>query len=600
MGFKKNFTISLVIGSVINSQANIYANENLSKNVLDSKQKEEIVNTNEVSNIEENQKGRSEVEDVVIEWLEDNTTIYTGADIYIEGSALTTGSTIQDVEWSHQDIEGEDVISLNENGNEAIISAISTGKSAIIAAATDGSEKSREIIVNVEDYPTDESYQSLISQNIMPVQSVAGVIQVEASSPFSNKEIEAIDIYLKKLATLGRLSHVSVKSNSMYEFHTIDIDGQSKNTQIEVRVDKLNQSSYTEIVKMLNDLEKYNIDEPPLEPEIPPTQPPVEPPVEPEIPPVEPPLEPEIPPTQPPVEPPIEPEIPPTQPPVEPPVEPEIPPTDSDDSKYIVEEREVTQGIEGIEIIGGFGEFYNPIKIQVDKNLSTENKINVMGNYLSLLKESKDLQVVNIVETEEYSAYKIKVSGKLARFLSRGNKNDFYIEIIVNKNDDSYEPIISMLDDIEKKEGIEVEQEEIKKPTKPNNVEGNKDELHRPQNGNENLDKEKELQNNNKLDISTTIQVQSNTNKKILIDKNNINQLKDKDVQEVVYNNQIQQKSNLKEKVLEENEEITKELEINGVLLATVAGASLGGVTLGGANGRVNLNWLVELLRKKR
>ncbi|MGL5750389.1 MAG: hypothetical protein ACRCXT_07675, partial [Paraclostridium sp.] len=174
------------------------------------------------------------------------------------------------------------------------------------------------------------------------------------------------------------------------------------------------------------------------------------------------------------------------------------------------------------------------------------------------------------------------------------------IEIIVNKNDDSYEPIISMLDDIEKKEGIEVEQEEIKKPTKPNNVEGNKDELHRPQNGNENLDKEKELQNNNKLDISTTIQVQSNTNKKILIDKNNINQLKDKDVQEVVYNNQIQQKSNLKEKVLEENEEITKELEINGVLLATVAGASLGGVTLGGANGRVNLNWLVELLRKKR
>ncbi|MGL4913426.1 MAG: hypothetical protein ACRC3Y_13465 [Romboutsia sp.] len=598
MGFKQTFTISLVIGSVINSQIHIYADKKMSKDLLERNLKEEIMNSNdvlkfgEISKLEEDYNDNSEVKDVIIEWLKDNTTIYRGSDIYIEGSAVTTGSTIQDIGWSYQDIEGQDIISLSKKGNKAIVKAKNTGSAEIMAFAIDGSKKSREIVVRVEDYPTDDFSLSLISDNITPVQSVSGVLQVEANkaADWAEDKVDAIDLYLKKLATLGMLSNKSISLNSMYEFHTINITGEKVNTQIEVRVDRKDFDSYNDIVSMLKNIEQYNqpptepeppVDpeipptepEPPVEPEIPPTEP--EPPVEPEIPPTEPepPVEPEIPPTEP--EPPVEPEIPPTEP--EPPVEPEIPPTEPELPKYIVKEGEITQGLEEIKIIGGFGEKDNPIKIEIDKNLSTEDKVDVMSKYLDMLKKYKYLQIINVRETKEYSAYTIKVTNKLLKYGLKSGNNDFYIEIIVDKKDNSYKEIIAMLDQIDKNKDNQVAPDvKLEKPTKPNNLNEN------------NKNKLEKIEKDNKVNLSSNTQ-QNNTSKVSLTNENNLDKSKDKKDN---YNK-------LQKEIIYEKEEII-EKEENKFILITVAGASIGGLMLCSGNRIVNSAWLIELFRRKR
>ena len=112
---------------------------------------------------------------------------------------------------------------------------------------------------------------------------------------------------------------------------------------------------------------------------------------------------------------------------------------------------EITQNLQNIIVLDGYGNEENPVKIEVNRELASINKIHTMDEYLKKLIKFKNLKVIEKRETFEYSIYKIRVQDKiLSQVLKINDNNDFYIEIIVDKNDkESYKPIIEMLNKLD-------------------------------------------------------------------------------------------------------------------------------------------------------
>lgn len=104
--------------------------------------------------------------------------------------------------------------------------------------------------------------------------------------------------------------------------------------------------------------------------------------------------------------------------------------------------------IPGMVYIEGNGKNESPYIVEANESLTSPEKIEVVKEYLQELYKWGELKIVNIREDERYTNYKIKVYRNHSR---NKNKNDFYIEIRVDKHDkDSYLPIITMLNKINK------------------------------------------------------------------------------------------------------------------------------------------------------
>ncbi|MGG7162187.1 hypothetical protein [Clostridium ihumii] len=118
---------------------------------------------------------------------------------------------------------------------------------------------------------------------------------------------------------------------------------------------------------------------------------------------------------------------------------------------FKVPKSEITQNLKNMIILDGYGNEENPVRIEVNRELASINKIHTMDEYLKKLIKFKNLKVIEKRETSEYSIYNIRVQDKiLSQVLKINDNNDFYIEIIVDKNDkESYKPIIEMLNKLD-------------------------------------------------------------------------------------------------------------------------------------------------------
>lgn len=104
----------------------------------------------------------------------------------------------------------------------------------------------------------------------------------------------------------------------------------------------------------------------------------------------------------------------------------------------------------GMIYIKGDGKEDNPYTVEANRNLTSIEKIEAIKEYICEIYKWGNLNIVEIKDFERYTNYKIRIS----RILNKSkDKNDFYIEIRVDKEDsDSYLPIITMLNKINKKE----------------------------------------------------------------------------------------------------------------------------------------------------
>lgn len=418
MNFKKILTHLLIISSVVNLNVVAYAETNV-------KDEEKYILNN---NTEDN---RALAEEVFIEWIYDNSIIYVGADIEVEAN-VNEEATVKDIEWKFTG--DENIINSAIQGNKVTLTAINKGNIEVMAYAIDGSFASREIMLSIDDYPSDEISQLLIGTNITPIQrtfvnGINDLLQVEVNKSISKDDkVSAMGGYLKKLSELGNLNDGYKKAESdNYEYYIININDLNS-SEIEIRVEK-NDTSYIKIKDMIINASRYNdnldneensqsenpngegdedIDTPKKEE------------AENEL--EEDNLE------------------------------------ENTDSK--IPEIEITQGVDGIIILGGEGiKEEEPVIVSVKEELTSKEKIQVMDKYLKVLKKNKRLKLIRREDSKDYTAYILKVTEKI-EFLRKTEEliNDFFIEIRVNKNDkESYESIISMLDKIDNNNNQTVE-----------------------------------------------------------------------------------------------------------------------------------------------
>ncbi|MGL4773907.1 MAG: hypothetical protein ACRC2K_10110 [Clostridium sp.] len=426
---------------------------------------------------------RALAQEVFIDGLYDNSTLYIGADIKAKGY-VNKEATQKEIEWQVTGNNG--IIDFTSTGGNANIIARKSGTAWVMARATDGSYSAREYAVNVKPYPTDGGSQALIGENITPVlkrpfNGSDSILRVEVNKKLSLKNKEAnLEKYLRKLAASGKLTNKGTHQDDNYQYFILNTN--SKN--IEVRVDK-KDSSYNALKNILSDVSKYNGGQAPPnsgETDINPpsgdngnntpsqgggsgsqneggqkpstggnsgTSKPSEGGAA-------------------------------TTSPsgnetnssngqsgnssiqdnnsetndstIGGAVRPQIGMNNSG-----IEKEEVTQGVDNIIIQGGTGSSEeNPIIVTVDENLSSFEKIATMNEYMKILKSRRNLSFVRSFEENSYMSYVFKVSESMEyamRNLSTSNeervtkKNDFFIEIRVDKNDkEAYAPIIEMLE----------------------------------------------------------------------------------------------------------------------------------------------------------
>ena len=454
MSIKIGITLSLVIGITLSTYSNVYAQYNTNVSSRDFEEK------------------NKEIKDVHIKWLDENTTFYLGGDIIVE--AYVNGEKNENILWSIRELDGKtNVVNLDALGSKAILYANNVGRAEIIASTTDNTDSMRHIVVNVKQYSNDDFNNDLISSSIIPIlskniTSSQKLLQVEVDKNIStNEKIEKLDVYLKKLSKLGKLANESINlEHDEYEMHTITID-EINNIKLEIRLEK-NDESYEQMREKLINIEKYNEensteddnlgeegntnedgnlggeegntnedgnlggeegnsnedgnlgeeegnsnedenlggeegnsnedgnlggeDENSNEDE-----------------------------------------------------------NNKFEDVFKVPKSEITQNLQNIIVLDGYGNEENPVKIEVNRELASINKIHTMDEYLKKLIKFKNLKVIEKRETFEYSIYKIRVQDKiLSEVLKINDNNDFYIEIIVDKNDkESYKPIIEMLNKLD-------------------------------------------------------------------------------------------------------------------------------------------------------
>lgn len=524
MNFRKTVITSLIMASILNSQVN--AHEKISVNSMEDRLKSISINKKELVN------------DIQIKWLNENTIFYIGADMPID-ACVNEEASEKNIIWRVNDLDNKsNVIKLNsKENNKAILEAMKEGRAEIMALAMDDSDATREITVNVKDYSTDDPNKLLISHNIIPIQSRnisqdKKMLQVEVKRDINyNEKINAIDTYLSKLAKLGQLT--SEKTNlehEDYEFYTINNSGLNE-VEIEVRLDK-KDDSYSYIKDKLINIDQIDgLDE---QEELDKDE-----------------------------------------------TLPEKPPIDENDLEEENEEsdNDLTDKIDKIIILGGEGTEDNPIYMEVNKNLTSKEKIDAMSEYLQLLQQSKNLEVIDIKETSKYSAYKIKVSEKMSK-----NKNDFYIEIIVDKEDkESYKAIISMLNKINKSD--------------KENINSNNDGSSEAQSEDKDFNKNDINESNNKEEHTNTDDGTSSNsvnNESEVIEINSANKEKEYGNESKYNTNLSTEKDDKLEKINDEkikDNNLKKEYSINKgnsskYILTTAAGTFIGGIAIGRINKR--------------
>ncbi len=333
------------------------------------------------NNTEDN---RALAEEVFIEWIYDNSIIYVGADIEVEAN-VNEEATVKDIEWKFTG--DENIINSAIQGNKVTLTAINKGNIEVMAYAIDGSFASREIMLSIDDYPSDEISQLLIGTNITPIQrtfvnGINDLLQVEVNKSISKDDkVSAMGGYLKKLSELGNLNDGYKKAESdNYEYYIININDLNS-SEIEIRVEK-NDTSYIKIKDMIINASRYNdnldneensqsenpngegnedIDtskEEETENEFEEDN-----------------LE------------------------------------ENTDSK--IPEIEITQGVDGIIILGGEGiKEEEPVIVGIKEELTSKEKIQVMDKYLKVLKKNKRLKLIRREDSKDYTAYILKVNRK--------------------------------------------------------------------------------------------------------------------------------------------------------------------------------------------
>lgn len=418
MNLKRVLTHLLIISSVVNLNVVAYAETNV-------KDEEKYILNN---NTEDN---RALAEEVFIEWIYDNSIIYVGADIEVEAN-VNEEATVKDIEWKFTG--DENIINSAIQGNKVTLTAINKGNIEVMAYAIDGSFASREIMLSIDDYPSDEISQLLIGTNITPIQrtfvnGINDLLQVEVNKSISKDDkVSAMGGYLKKLSELGNLNDGYKKAESdNYEYYIININDLNS-SEIEIRVEK-NDTSYIKIKDMIINASRYNDNldnEENSQSENPNGE---------------------------------------GNEDIDTPKEEETENEfeednleENTDSK--IPEIEITQGVDGIIILGGEGiKEEEPVIVGIKEELTSKEKIQVMDKYLKVLKKNKRLKLIRREDSKDYTAYILKVTEKI-EFLRKTEEliNDFFIEIRVNKNDkESYESIISMLDKIDNNNNQTVE-----------------------------------------------------------------------------------------------------------------------------------------------
>lgn len=310
---------------------------------------------------------RSLVNDVIMQGLRENATLYIGAELELK-AFVNEEASIKNIEWL---MNKENIVTLSSVGNAANIKAINEGEVSIMARAVDGSNSSRSINVQVRDFNKENSEVEL-PQGIVPIKSYGitnRVLQVEANRLLSSYErVKSIESYLN-IISLNEgliLSGIDKSSYDNYAIYEIQVGGE-ENNKVEIRVDNRDTNSFDKIDNILNNLENYT-NKVPLTP--------------------------------------------------------------------------------GMVYIDGNGQDESPYIVEANKNITSAEKIEAVKGYLVELYEWGELEVVNIREDERYTNYKIKIFRNHNR---NKIKNDFYIEIRVDKHDkDSYLPIITMLNKINK------------------------------------------------------------------------------------------------------------------------------------------------------
>ncbi|WP_394888287.1 hypothetical protein [Clostridium butyricum] len=418
MNLKKVLTHLLIISSVVNLNVVAYAETNVKD------EEKYILNNNTGDN-------RALAEEVFIEWIYDNSIIYVGADIEVEAN-VNEEATVKDIEWKFTG--DENIINSAIQGNKVTLTAINKGNIEVMAYAIDGSFASREIMLSIDDYPSDEISQLLIGTNITPIQrtfvnGINDLLQVEVNKSISKDDkVSAMGGYLKKLSELGNLNDGYKKAESdNYEYYIININDLNS-SEIEIRVEK-NDTSYIKIKDMIINASRYNDNldnEENSQSENPNGE---------------------------------------GNEDIDTPKEEETENEfeednleENTDSK--IPEIEITQGVDGIIILGGEGiKEEEPVIVGIKEELTSKEKIQVMDKYLKVLKKNKRLKLIRREDSKDYTAYILKVTEKI-EFLRKTEEliNDFFIEIRVNKNDkESYESIISMLDKIDNNNNQTVE-----------------------------------------------------------------------------------------------------------------------------------------------
>lgn len=494
MKLKNTFIALLAVSSILNSSVIVHADTNVNisdeKNILDdstSVNTEESI-VNDKINITENSQNtftnevlentKELAKEIFMEWIYDNSTFYIGADIEIEAN-VNKEATVKEVGWKFTG--DEDSINSDIQGNKVKLTAKNKGKIEVMAYAIDGSLVSREIMLNIDEYPTDETSKSIIGMNIMPIQTIKengidNLLQVEVNKSIEvDEKIIAMDEYLKKLSKLGNLGDVYKKAESdNYAYYTIRIND-ANNTKLEIRVDK-NDDSYISIKDMIVNANLYNdnsesegavygedssgneenfvTEEGSVNKEVSGNEVIID----------------------------IENEyrneesIGNKESNVTGNIKEEDKNLSEDGSmgqdgistneekdtlgnaEIKIPETQVTQGVEEIVILGGVGvSEEKAVIVGINDKLNSKEKIKVMDEYLNSLNKNKNLKLIRIEDTSEYRSYVLQVFNKRTmvelneEIIAGDTLNDFFIEIRVDKNDkESYESIISMLDKIDK------------------------------------------------------------------------------------------------------------------------------------------------------
>ncbi|MGL5541209.1 MAG: hypothetical protein ACRDBX_06225, partial [Erysipelotrichaceae bacterium] len=329
--------------------------------------------------------------DVTLKWIADNTTFYLGASMEVE--AFVNGSATDAIEWSIQTLGGTNtVVNLAPMGYKAQLLAKQPGRVELAAKTKDGSDAMRFMVLNVEAYPNDAAALRLVGDHIVPIQSRtldngAKWLQVEVNRALSaNSAVAAMQAYLAKLATLGP---VSGKAQSLYHerYAFYTLTIGNQALALEVKVDK-QHGAYSTLHQLLT---QTNVSVPkPSTPS-------------------------------------------PSEPRPTTPIAPTTPSITTPSTSY---EPPLTS-------IEGSGSKEDPFVVEANKGFTSQEKINALGLYLDLLKQEHRLQVVSTLDETDAKTYVVKLVHQMS-------KNDFYVEIIVDKQDEAaYEPMIQMLNQLD-------------------------------------------------------------------------------------------------------------------------------------------------------